>query len=92
MISRMTRGVFMAALASATLAGPVAAADTPGAAQAANSVDDNRIICRKTAEVGSLVRKKKECYTKAEWDRLAEAHQRGTKRLQDELSTRSVGN
>ena len=92
MIIRVTRGVLMAALASAAIAGPVAAADTPGAAQAANSVDDNRIICRKTTEVGSLVRKKKECYTKAEWDRLAEAHQRGVKRLQDELTTRAGGN
>lgn len=91
-MNRMIRGVLTAALASAALAGPVTAADTPGAAQAANSSGDDRIICRKTTEVGSLVRKKKECYTKAEWDRIAEAHQRGTKRLQDELSTRSVGN
>jgi hypothetical protein len=82
----------IAALGTALLAGTAMAADTPGAAQAANAVDDNRIICRKTTEVGSLVRKKKECYTKREWDRLAEAHQRGTKRLQDELSTRSGGN
>ena len=81
----------IAALGTALLGSAALAADTPGAAQASNAVDDNRIICRKTAEVGSLVRKKKECYTKLEWDRLAEAHQRGTKRLQDELSTRSSG-
>ena len=72
------------------LAGPAWAEDPAPAATPA--ADAEKLICRKTAEVGSLVRKKKECYTKAEWDRLAEAHQRGTKRLQDELSTRSVGN
>jgi hypothetical protein len=85
--------MLVAALGSTLLAGTaVAAADTPGAAQAQNALDDNRIICRKTPEVGSLVRKKKECFTKREWDRLAESQQRGAKRLQDELSGRSTGN
>lgn len=82
----------IAALGSALLAGTAMAADTPGAAEAQNALDDSRIICRKTLEVGSLVRKKKECFTKREWDRIAEANQRGAKRLQDELSGRSSGN
>ncbi|MFC3712242.1 hypothetical protein ACFOMD_06655 [Sphingoaurantiacus capsulatus] len=55
-------------------------------------VGDQRIICRKQTEVGSLVRKKKMCFTKAEWDLIAEREQVGVKRTQDELSARSTGN
>lgn len=58
------------------------AAGAPTAEQA----EGDKLICRKTAEVGSLVRKKKECYTKAQWDQIAEAHQRGAKKTQDGLS------
>ncbi|MFC3713402.1 hypothetical protein ACFOMD_12520 [Sphingoaurantiacus capsulatus] len=42
-------------------------------------------ICKKRLEIGSLVRKKKECWTKAEWERIAETEQKGAKRTQDEL-------
>lgn len=88
---RIVRDVLMFALAGLALAGPAVAADTPGAAQASNTNGDDRIICRKTAEIGSLVRKKKECYTKAEWDKVAETHQRGARRLQEELRSKSSG-
>ena len=67
------------------LAGPASAEDPAPTATPAATADAEKLICRKTAEVGSLVRKKKECYTKAEWDRLAESQQRGTRRMQDEL-------
>jgi hypothetical protein len=73
------------------LTGAAAAADTTGAAQASNAVDDDRLICRKTLETGSLVRKKKECFTKREWDALAEAHRRGNQKLFDGLTERSSG-
>lgn len=55
-------------------------------------IADQRIICRKQTEVGSLVRKKKMCFTKAEWDLIAEREQVGVKRTQDELTARSSGN
>ncbi len=42
-------------------------------------------ICKKRLEIGSLVRKKKECWTKAEWERIAETEQKGTRRAADEL-------
>lgn len=60
-----------------------AAANPAPAAEADPNAD--KLICRKRAEVGSLVRKTKECHTKAEWDRIAESQQRGTRRMQDEL-------
>lgn len=47
--------------------------------------DANKIICRKRAEVGSLVRKTKECFTKAEWEKITESQVRGTRRMHQEL-------
>jgi hypothetical protein len=66
---------------------PVASAAQTGttAATAEAEAEANKIICRKRAEIGSLVRKKKECFTKAEWDRITESQVRGTRRMQDEL-------
>lgn len=32
-----------------------------------------RMICKRNVETGSLVAKRRECRTKQEWDRLAEA-------------------
>lgn len=76
------------------LASSAAAAEAPAptAPLATDPLDDNRLICRKTAEVGSLVRKKKECYTLREWDSIAETHQRGAKKTFDGLTERSVSN
>lgn len=73
-----------AAITLASLSMPMIAwaAETPSTEQA----EKDKIICRKTAEVGSLVRKKKECYTKAQWDEIAEVHQRGAKKTQEGLS------
>jgi hypothetical protein len=70
------------ALAGLLIPAIASAAEPPTAEQA----DRDKIICRKTAEVGSLVRKKKECYTKAQWDQIAEVQQRGAKKTQDGLS------
>ena len=78
-------------VAAALIAGAAAAADTPGAAQAANAVNDNRVICKKTLETGSLVRRTKQCFTKAEWDQIAETHRRGNEKMVDGLTTRPSG-
>jgi len=57
-----------------------------------SGVGDERIICKKHLETGSLVRRIKKCFTKAEWDRIAEAEQIGVRKTQDALSARSMGN
>ena len=76
------------AIAGASLAGP-AAADPAPTAPVAN--DDNKVICKKTLETGSLVRKTKQCFTKAEWDMIAEVQRRGNEKMVDGLSTRPSG-
>ena len=91
MYERSSKGIrclMMAAAASFALSGPVLAADPTPGASAPTSLSDARIICRKTAEVGSLVKRRKECFTKAEWDQIAEAHQRGARKLMDGLTER----
>ncbi len=52
---------------------------------------DDKIVCRKIKETGSLVRKKKMCFTQSEWDRMAEAEHKGVGRLVDELQGRPSG-
>lgn len=69
---------------AAIAAGANAAATTTPSA----SADDQRIICRKTLETGSLVKKNKQCFTKAEWDKVYAAHREGNQKLFDGLSGR----
>lgn len=73
-----------AAAAPAPSAPPAA---TPPAAASAKP----KLICRSTEETGSLVRRKRQCFTQAEWDRIAESEQKGAGRLIDELRTRPAG-
>jgi len=80
--------------ASLSLAG-TAAADTPAKTVATpddSGVGDQRIICKKHLETGSLVKRVKKCFTKAEWDLIAEREQVGFKKTMDALNTRSISN
>ncbi len=42
------------------------------------------IICRKTQETGSLVKKIKRCYTQAQWDRIASAARANAQKMQSD--------
>ncbi|MDO9489369.1 MAG: hypothetical protein Q7J32_13425 [Sphingomonadaceae bacterium] len=80
------RKLFVAAiigsiLGSGALANEIA---TPGS-------DADKIICKKSLETGSLVRKTKRCFTQREWDRLAEMELKGNKRMVDEMQGGSNG-
>lgn len=52
------------------LAGSAALAQTPNRTSPAD--DPNRMICRSSPETGSFVRKRRQCFTRAEWTRIAE--------------------
>lgn len=73
------------ALCAAGLGSVVNAAE-PVKTSAAPPLDDNEIICRKTLETGSLVRKTKQCFTRAEWDKIAAANRQGNQKTADQLS------
>ncbi len=48
-------------------------------------------ICRKTPEIGSLVKKTRQCFTRAEWARIAEAARTHTQYIQDGGTGRPAG-
>lgn len=59
---------------------------------AANGTGQNeRLICRRMPETGSLARGRRQCFTKAEWDRIAESQQAGWGRAIDEMRNRQGG-
>ncbi len=69
--------------------GSVALAQS-GATSGANPAD--RLICRRMPETGSIVRTRRQCFTRAEWDRIAESQQRGAGKMVQELSGGFNGN
>ena len=81
------RHIAVASLAALALTFPVAAA--PKASE--KKSDSEKVICKSIGETGSLVRKRKQCFTRAEWDRIAESQRTGTQKMVDQLTTRPSG-
>lgn len=54
-------------------------------AQTSPTAGQERRICRRMPETGSLARRRRQCYTRAEWDRIAEAARLNGQRLQDDM-------
>ena len=75
----------MAALAALGM-GTAAIAQAPAA-----QPDPEKKICRKTLETGSLVKKTRQCFTRAEWARIAEAARVNTQYIQDNQMGRPAG-
>jgi len=73
-----------AALAVMTIL-PAMAQETPAPAA------DTKLICRRTPEIGSLAKFHRECYTRAEWARIASSQRNGANRLVEDLRTRPDG-
>jgi hypothetical protein len=76
---RLSALLLLAALSSAALADPV---PKPG-----DPEYETKMICRKEAPTGSLIRTKKECRTQAQWDALA----RGSQDMANDLVERNRG-
>lgn len=53
--------------------------------------DQDRLICRRLPETGSLVQARRQCFTRAEWDQIAESQRRGAGRMIQELTERPGG-
>jgi hypothetical protein len=65
-------------------AAPAAAQSLPAQSvpeQSAADTDPNKVICKRFADTGSLVRKSKVCRTRAEWSRATEDAQKEGERL-----------
>ena len=80
--------VGLVALASAAMVQE----ESPAAAQPPARPERERLICRSSPETGSIVRRQRRCYTRAQWQRIAEAAQENTRDLTDRGTTRPSGN
>ena len=77
-------------------------ASIPVAAQAFQQISEKatterrakgeRLICRYSDETGSAVRRRRQCFTRTEWDRIAEAARVHTQRMQSDLAGQISGN
>ena len=50
------------------------------------------IVCRKEKETGSLVKTKKTCHSRAQWQYIDEVNQTQTRAMQDDMRTKQRGN
>lgn len=64
-------------------------APAPAAAPEAKA---EKIICRREAPIGSIVKSKKTCHTRAEWDRIADAARDGANDIIDKNAGRPGSN
>lgn len=64
----------------------------PNGSQSGATNRSDRLICRRMPETGSLSQTRRQCFTRAEWDRIAESQRAGAQRLTQELSGGFNGN
>lgn len=68
------------------------------AAYAAESKTDGppapkeKLICKSVQETGSIARRQRQCFTKQEWDRIAEAARARGQRLQSDMASGMTSN
>ena len=59
---------------------------------ASGTGQDERLICRRMPETGSIARTRRQCFTRAQWDRIAESARAGAQKTISGLTETSVGN
>lgn len=84
----MIRLVLLTA-AMAAVAIPAQANDPVPAQNSTLGAEADKIICKRELEPGSVIKRKKRCFTKAEWDRIAQAARAGAQHLIDANTSRS---
>ena len=69
------------------------------AASAAEPMNDptltdksQEIVCRKEKETGSLVKSKKTCHSRAQWQYIDDTNQAQTRTMADDMRTKQGGN
>lgn len=81
-----THFVLTIAMLTAAAASAPAMAQSRSGGTSAGANDSNRLICRRMPETGSLMATRRQCFTRAEWDRIAESARRGAERTVSELA------
>jgi len=54
--------------------------------------DPNRLICRSMPVIGSLAARRRQCFTRAQWERIAQGAQKQTVDLQGTLPSGQIAN
>ena len=81
-MATLTGTAFVALLAAEAV---IAGQSTPPAQPAAKAKSE-RLICHEMQETGSIARVRRQCFTRAEWDRIAEAARARGQRLQSDMA------
>ena len=86
--------VFGATLASLMLASTAVSAAEPAAPAAATAPVDRmqETVCRRDKETGSLVKSKKTCHTRAQWQYIDDTNQAFSRDMVDTMRTKPGGN
>lgn len=63
----------MILVAGLLIAAPATAAEPAPAQSQAQQADQSKVVCRKEAETGSLLKKRRVCRTKRDWEIAAQA-------------------
>ena len=79
----ISRSMMMVAAAAMLAAVPAVARDRADEPQRVMPNGDP-VICKKTQDTGSLVKKTKRCYTQAQWNRIADAARANGQRMQSD--------
>lgn len=82
----------MIELANLGIAVLLAATSTAASAEVKPAEAPEKMICRKYDEVGSLVKKKRVCHTRADWRRIDDASRRGVQEIQDARNGTNTSN
>ncbi len=80
-------------IAVAGLSAPGLAQTTPAAPTTPATAPDpmDQMVCRRDKETGSLVKAKKTCHTRRQWEYISETNQRFARQLQDDTRSRVSG-
>lgn len=90
MIHRLLPALVLAAALPALA--PAHAAD-PAPPAATTPVDRSQeVVCRRDKETGSLVKAKKTCHTRAQWQYIDDTNQQFSRQLVDDIRSRPNGN
>lgn len=81
--------IFALGGAACLLAGGAFAAEQEAGEQIAPK---EKLICKSIQETGSIARKVRQCFTKHEWERLAEAARARGQRLQSDMASGMTSN
>jgi len=78
--------------AALLFAAQIATAQTSDRPEPRAKAKNERLICHNMQETGSLARQRRQCFTRAEWDRIAEAARARGQRLTSDSASGMVSN